>query len=533
MSIWRRRIRRAEFAALFWPLWLLAVAIGGVVLARADSDAPVTWRSVLFVVLFFGGAFLFLQVLLFGRLRDLEWNPAFAILYFVPCVNWGFFLVLTFWPGTRGPNKYGDDPRPGRRKQEPATGGQIAAPQPPTEAPTRQCPYCAETIKAAAIVCRFCGRESEPENRSLYVLVGGTATGPFTEEEVLTQATSESLVSHGADWVRAGDHPLLVGRVPPPIPSVPSVDNAPGIQHVGEAGCGSEPLRGDGVPLPGRGHRNPVSGLALLFSLGAVAVAVLVVAFFVAGGRSDRDTDREASPFRSSQRPSLLQYRPPAVPTIPTSRGYQAEPQRGPSDRIGQSNPPQPSPTSSTAGSPVSPPLEVAWPKLLHTPSVAAWPTRAPTKSRPPPGSVARMPTEVPVPVDTEPTSEPTSPPDSQVPSVAQPSSPPAGESVSKLTPVRLTIHFDSPLRKGKITLTLDGEPFATIPFSFSRKGGGRIREVFTVPSGYHVIGIALESRQGDGLGEAAFTKHLWPGSEWTLRIDLSPGSRQAAFFLL
>jgi hypothetical protein len=37
--------------------------------------------------------------------------------------------------------------------------GNIYAPVPPTE---RTCPYCAETIKAAAVVCRFCGREVEP-----------------------------------------------------------------------------------------------------------------------------------------------------------------------------------------------------------------------------------------------------------------------------------------------------------------------------------------------------------------------------------
>lgn len=35
-------------------------------------------------------------------------------------------------------------------------GGNIYAPLPPTE---RTCPWCAETIKVEAVVCRFCGRD--------------------------------------------------------------------------------------------------------------------------------------------------------------------------------------------------------------------------------------------------------------------------------------------------------------------------------------------------------------------------------------
>jgi len=40
-------------------------------------------------------------------------------------------------------------------------GGNIYAPPPPAQSDERTCPWCAETIKAAAVICRFCNREVE------------------------------------------------------------------------------------------------------------------------------------------------------------------------------------------------------------------------------------------------------------------------------------------------------------------------------------------------------------------------------------
>ena len=37
-----------------------------------------------------------------------------------------------------------------------------------TDSDTKQCPYCAETIKAAATVCRYCGRDLAPQSATAH-----------------------------------------------------------------------------------------------------------------------------------------------------------------------------------------------------------------------------------------------------------------------------------------------------------------------------------------------------------------------------
>jgi hypothetical protein len=49
-----------------------------------------------------------------------------------------------------------------RLMQNPTDEGNIYTPLPEPEPGERTCPWCAETIKAAAIMCRFCGRDVRP-----------------------------------------------------------------------------------------------------------------------------------------------------------------------------------------------------------------------------------------------------------------------------------------------------------------------------------------------------------------------------------
>jgi uncharacterized membrane protein YhaH (DUF805 family) len=44
------------------------------------------------------------------RCRDVGWTGWAVLLSYVPVIGVAVFLVLLFYPGTRGPNRYGPDP---------------------------------------------------------------------------------------------------------------------------------------------------------------------------------------------------------------------------------------------------------------------------------------------------------------------------------------------------------------------------------------------------------------------------------------
>ncbi len=105
----------------------------------------------------------------------------------------------------------------------------------------------------------------------------------------------------------------------------------------------------------------------------------------------------------------------------------------------------------------------------------------------------------------------------------------------------RITLVFDSPISAGTISVALDGESLAEVPFDFShtgflgfkRKGRGTVKRVILTPSGRRTVGVRLTDSKSGPLGSATFANDLPPGSEWTLRVDLPSSTARPSFFLV
>jgi predicted Ser/Thr protein kinase len=105
----------------------------------------------------------------------------------------------------------------------------------------------------------------------------------------------------------------------------------------------------------------------------------------------------------------------------------------------------------------------------------------------------------------------------------------------------RVTLSFDSPISSGVVTITLDGESLAEVPFDFSskgflgvkRKGRGTVRRVVLTPSGTYEVGVQLFGEERSLLGAKSFKKTLAPDSRWTLRVDLPNARAEPGFFLV
>jgi hypothetical protein len=105
----------------------------------------------------------------------------------------------------------------------------------------------------------------------------------------------------------------------------------------------------------------------------------------------------------------------------------------------------------------------------------------------------------------------------------------------------RITLTFNSPISVGSVSVTLDGELLADVPFDFTdtgflgfkRKGKGQVRRVILTPAGQHTIGVQLLGRDRRVLGSRSFSEALSPESRWSLRVDLPREDAEPNFFLV
>lgn len=96
---------------LFVLGWLLLTAVNGFFLAillgmDSETSAFTSWSWLALAAgLATVGASAMLAV---KRLHDIDQNGALAVLIFVPILSIVMLMALAVWPGTPGPNAYGD-----------------------------------------------------------------------------------------------------------------------------------------------------------------------------------------------------------------------------------------------------------------------------------------------------------------------------------------------------------------------------------------------------------------------------------------
>jgi uncharacterized membrane protein YhaH (DUF805 family) len=102
-SLWsyKGRMRRSEY---FGYAFLLGLLTRGITYLWEGSyeDEPIKFLALLFIPM------LYLYIIIaIKRLHDMSFYGWFFFISFIPLIN----LILVFWDGIEGPNKYGPDPK--------------------------------------------------------------------------------------------------------------------------------------------------------------------------------------------------------------------------------------------------------------------------------------------------------------------------------------------------------------------------------------------------------------------------------------
>ncbi|MFN4165424.1 MAG: DUF805 domain-containing protein [Ferrovibrio sp.] len=103
-----RRRRGSYFNLLLLALFL---SLPFTFIAFALNTIQHGWLADMLIWLYAVPAAIVMNIAGAQRCRDIGWNGWIVLLTYIPVIGLAFWLVLLFYPGTRGPNRYGPDPR--------------------------------------------------------------------------------------------------------------------------------------------------------------------------------------------------------------------------------------------------------------------------------------------------------------------------------------------------------------------------------------------------------------------------------------
>ena len=105
----------------------------------------------------------------------------------------------------------------------------------------------------------------------------------------------------------------------------------------------------------------------------------------------------------------------------------------------------------------------------------------------------------------------------------------------------RITVYYNCPINAGSVTIAVDGETLADIPFDHTKKGflglktegSGIVKRVLLAPSGARTVAVTITDKKHGVIASKTFSETLPKDSEWTLKIEQPKSSSDASLFLV